>query len=111
MQLFHQILLLPLPVPEGPPLSPSVAITSDPEMLVFTVQPPEQGLRNGEITSYSINCDPSDDYPSVFVVMGTLTSESGIVGGFTAAADYDFLHCLHKCRRRSTECAAKGYNM
>ena len=58
-------------------------------MLVFTVQPPEQGLRNGEITSYSINCDPSDDYPSVFVVMDTLTSESGIVGGFTAAADYD----------------------
>ena len=56
---------------------------------MFTVQPPEQGLRNGEITSYSVNCDPSDAYPSVFVVMGTLTSESGIVGGFTAAADYD----------------------
>ena len=52
------------------------------------MQPPEVGLRNGIIRSYSIRCIPTDVFRVLTAVTGTIDSESGVVGGFIAAAEY-----------------------
>ena len=56
--------------------------------LIFTVQPPPEGLANGVIISYLVRCIPSDDFESLDDVIGTISSESGEFGDFTLAADY-----------------------
>ena len=52
------------------------------------MQPPEEGLRNGIIIDYDVRCIPSDNFDSLFGVIGTISSAGGEVGDFTPAADY-----------------------
>ena len=52
------------------------------------MQPPQEGLRNGVISRYSVRCIPSDDFQGVTNVTGTISSAGGEVGDFTPAADF-----------------------
>ena len=82
------IVLLPPPAPSGPPQSSSFTTTENPMRLMFTVQPPQAGMANGQIISYRVRCIPSNAFPSADDVTVTISSESEEVGDFTPAADY-----------------------
>ena len=83
-----QIVLLPPPAPSGPPQSSSFTTTENPMRLMFTVQPPQAGMANGQIINYRVRCIRSNAFPSATNVTVTISSAGGEVGDFTPAADY-----------------------